>query len=204
MCVRVRVRVYACVHVQHGQLVVAPPRWRNGIHIPTLACGYLALFASMDLYHLRADRIPRSVTNCTDVVPARRFHVVDAVPDGRCLMHNMRLGSILCIPQVGTTPCDCPRLQVLSLLLSYFEVLGFARTPGRQNLKHLILFYGPAKTRGLGLLEIVDLGHLGGPGGPRTLPRGGEQSPPPFGVPGAAGVAQTLKIDDVRSAQNPC
>ncbi len=51
--------------------------------------------------------------------------------------------------------------------------------------------------------EIIHVWGLGGPGAPKTLPKGGGRSPPPFGrAPGAPGADQTTKMADFRSATN--
>ncbi len=56
----------------------------------------------------------------------------------------------------------------------------------------------------LGRPGIVDVWGLGGPGGPKTILKGGGLRLPPFGmVLGAAGAAQTSKIVDFRPAQKP-
>jgi hypothetical protein len=43
------------------------------------------------------------------------------------------------------------------------------------------------------------------PAAPKTIAKGGELRPPPFGIVfWAAGAAQTPKVDDFRPAQQPC
>ncbi len=58
--------------------------------------------------------------------------------------------------------------------------------------------------RGLAGPDIVDFGGLNGPSYRKTIPKGGELRPSPFGmVFGAAGAAQAPKFDDFRPAQKP-
>ncbi len=55
----------------------------------------------------------------------------------------------------------------------------------------------------LGRPEIVDFWVWAAPAAPETIPEGGERRPPPFGmVFGAAGAAQTPKINDSWPAQS--
>ncbi len=66
-------------------------------------------------------------------------------------------------------------------------------------------------TNTLGFFKLVFgagqsiVGVWAAPAALNTVPRAGERSPLPFGmVFGAAGAAQTAKIDDSRPAQKPC
>jgi hypothetical protein len=53
--------------------------------------------------------------------------------------------------------------------------------------------------------ESLIFGVWAAPAAPKTIPKGGGLRPPPSGmVLGAAGAAQTPKIDDIRPAQTPC
>ena len=52
------------------------------------------MFASVELFVHRKEAIPRSLTVAGDsaLVPGGRLHIVDTVPDGRCLWHALAIG----------------------------------------------------------------------------------------------------------------
>jgi hypothetical protein len=91
------------------------------------------------------------------------------------------------------------------------SLLPHARQQQKESLRHghgnnrKSLNLGVFYTRFWGLSKIIILGGVGWPAGPKTIPKGEGLRPPLFGmVFGAAGAAQTPKIDDVRPAQKPC